>query len=161
LFSAQRAHNPGPCDEVGVARAERSVYVTPVMATKTGFDRFLDEKLRDPSFRRDYQAARAEIDATDTLIRALEGARAGQGLTKAELARRISVQPEIVRRLLTDMDGNPTIGTVLKLVMALDFHIELVPNRARRAPSTTPPARRTGRAATSARTSALGFDAAL
>jgi len=124
------------------------------MTTKTGFDRFLDEKLQDPSFQKDYEAARAEIDATDTLIRALEGARAGQGLTKAELARRISVRPEIVRRLLTDKDGNPTIGTVLKLVTALDFHIELVPNRARKMPSTTAPARRPGLAATSARTSA-------
>jgi DNA-binding phage protein len=124
------------------------------MTTKTGFDRFLDEKLRDPSFRKDYEAARAEIDATDTLIRALEGARAGQGLTKAELARRISVKPEIVRRLLTDKDGNPTIGTVLKLVTALDLHIELVPNRTRKALSTTPPTRRPGPAATSALTSA-------
>jgi DNA-binding phage protein len=124
------------------------------MTTKTGFDRFLDEKLRDPSFRKDYEAARAEIDATDTLIRALEGARAGQGLTKAELARRISVKPEIVRRLLTDKDGNPTIDTVLKLVTALDFHIELVPNRARNTPSITPPSRRLGLAATSGQTSA-------
>ncbi len=138
--------------ELGVALAERSVYVTFVMTTKTGFERFLDEKLRDPSFRKDYEAARAEIDATDTLIRALEGARAGQGLTKAELARRISVKPEIVRRLLTDLDGNPTIGTVLKLVTALDFHIELVPNRARKKPTTTPPSRRPGLSATSART---------
>jgi DNA-binding phage protein len=124
------------------------------MTTKTGFDRFLDDKLRDPSFRKDYEASRAEIDATDTLIRALEGARAGQGLTKAELARRISVKPEIVRRLLTDMDGNPTIGTVLKLVAALDFHIELVPNGPRKTPSTTPRSRRPGPAATSAQTAA-------
>jgi DNA-binding phage protein len=114
------------------------------MTTKTGFGRFLDEKLRDPSFRKDYEAARAEIDATDTLIRALEGARAGQGLTKAELARRISVKPEIVRRLLTNQDSNPTIGTVLKLVKALDYHIELVPNRVRKAPSIAPPSRRPG-----------------
>ena len=124
------------------------------MTTKTGFDRFLEEKLEDPSFRKDYDAARAEIAATDTLIRALEGARAGQGLTKAELARRISVKPEIVRRLLTNLDGNPTIGTVLKLVTALDFHIELVPNRARKAPRATPPSRRPGLAATSGQTSA-------
>jgi DNA-binding phage protein len=124
------------------------------MTTKTGFDRFLDDKLRDPSFRKDYEAARAEIDATDTLIRALEGCRAGQGLTKAELARRISVKPEIVRRLLTDKDGNPTIGTVLKLVTALDFHIELVPNRPRKTLSPTPLSRRSALAATSVRTAA-------
>jgi DNA-binding phage protein len=126
------------------------------MTTKRGFDRFLDDKLADPSFRKDYDSARAEIDATDALIRALEGARASQGLTKAELARRLSVKPEIVRRLLTDAGGNPTIRTVLKLVTALDFHIELVPNAARETPAATPPARRPRSAPTSAPTSARG-----
>jgi len=124
------------------------------MAAKTGFDRFLDLKLADPSFRRNYEAARAEIDATDALIRALEGARALQGLSKAALARRIAVKPEIVRRLLTDEDGNPTIGTVLKLVTALDLHIELVPNRARTNVIAALPSRRRGISATSAPISA-------
>lgn len=123
------------------------------MRAKTGFDRFLDEKLRDPSFRREFEEARAEIDATDSFIRALEGARASRGLSKAELARRMSVKPEIVRRLLTDERGNPTIGTVLKVATALDYRIELVPNPVRTAPA-APPSLRPGRAATSARTSA-------
>src|SRR5512145_3080723 len=103
------------------------------MATKTGFDGFLDEKLRDPGFREEFEVARAEIAATDALIRALEGARAGRGLSKAELAQRIAVKPEIVRRLLTDAGGNPTVSTVLKVATALDYHLELVPNRGRRA----------------------------
>jgi DNA-binding phage protein len=119
------------------------------MTTKTGFDRFLDQKLQDPSFRKDYEAARAEIDATDSLIRALESARAGQGLTKAELARRISVKPEIVRRLLTDKSGNPTISTVLKVAAALDLHLELVPNPTR--PSRSAIAARTAARATGTR----------
>jgi DNA-binding phage protein len=123
------------------------------MSTKTGFDTFLEEKLRDPSFRKEFEAARAEIGATDSLIRALEGARAIRGLSKAELARRISVKPEIVRRLLTDESGNPTIGTVLKVAAALDYRFELVSNRAHAIPDSPPP-RRTGRAATAARTSA-------
>ena len=92
---------------------------------KTGFDKFLDEKLRDPAFREEYGAARSEIDATDALIRALEGARATRGLTKAELSRRMDVKPEIVRRLLTDAGGNPTVSTVLKVATALDYHLEL------------------------------------
>ena len=56
------------------------------MPAKTGFDRFLDEKLSDPAFRGEYESARAEIAATDSLIRALEGARADRGISKAELA---------------------------------------------------------------------------
>lgn len=113
------------------------------MVTKTGFDKFLDRKLRDSSFREEFEVARAEIAATDALIRALEGARAGRGITKAELARRISVKPEIVRRLLTDAAGNPTVGTVLKVAAALDCHLELVPNRGRRAARVPDAARRT------------------
>lgn len=113
------------------------------MATKTGFDKFLDQKLRDSAFREEFEVARAEIAATDALIRALEGARAGRGVTKAELARRIAAKPEIVRRLLTDAGGNPTVGTVLKVAAALDYHLELVPNRGRRAAPVPEAARQT------------------
>ena len=116
------------------------------MAPKTGFDKFLDEKLRDSAFRNEYEVARAEIAATDALIRALDGARAGRGLSKAELARRISVKPEIVRRLLTDAGGNPTVSTVLKVATALDYHLELVPNRGRRVARPPEAARQSGSA---------------
>lgn len=121
------------------------------MASKTGFDRFFDEKLRDSTFREEFEVARAEIAATDALIRALEGARAGRGISKAELARRISVKPEIVRRLLTDAGGNPTVSTVLKVATALDCHLELVPNRGRHV-APVPEAACHARAATGART---------
>jgi DNA-binding phage protein len=121
------------------------------MTKKTGFDRFLDEKLRDSGFRAEFEVASAEIAATDALIRALEGARAGRGISKAELARRIAVKPEIVRRLLTDAGGNPTVSTVLKVALALDYHLELVPNRGNRA-APIPGAARRARAATAALT---------
>jgi DNA-binding phage protein len=103
-----------------------------VPGPRTGFDKFLDEKLKDPAFRAEYEKARAEITATDSVIRALEDARARGGLSKAELARRMDVKPEIVRRLLTDEGGNPTIATVLKVATTLGYHLELVPNSRRR-----------------------------
>jgi DNA-binding phage protein len=123
------------------------------MASKTGFDKFLDEKLRGPAFREEFEVARAEIAATDALIRALEGARASRGISKAELARRISAKPEIVRRLLTDASGNPTVQTVFKVAAALDCHLELVPNSGRRATPARTAARRV-RGATGAPTAA-------
>lgn len=121
------------------------------MATKTGFDKFLEEKLHDPAFREEFEVARAEIAATDSLIRALEGVRASRGVSKADLARRLSVKPEIIRRLLTDAGGNPTIETVLKVATALDYHLELVPNQGRRAAPVSEAARR-ALASTEART---------
>jgi DNA-binding phage protein len=104
-----------------------------VTGPKTGFDKFLDQKLKDPAFRAEYAKARAEITATDAVIRALESARSRCGLSKAELARRMDVKPEIIRRLLTDEGGNPTIATVLKVATTLGYHLELIPNDRRRA----------------------------
>lgn len=66
---------------------------------------------------------------SDALIRTLDKARFLVGVSKAELARQIEARPEIVRRLFTATDSNPTLATVLKLVDALGFHLELVPNR--------------------------------
>lgn len=155
-FSFFGASGPQPgsfCERAGLSNVGRSVYVTSTMATRTGFDRFLDEKLRDDAFREEFESARAEVAATDSLVRALEGARASRGVSKAELARRISAKPEIVRRLLTDTGGNPTLGTVLKVATALDCHLELVPNRGRRA-APAPQAARQARAATEAPTAA-------
>ena len=100
--------------------------------TKTGFDQYFYERMKDPTFAAEYTKARAEIDAIDGLIRALDRARELSGLTKAELARRIDAKPEIVRRLLTDAGGNPTMSTVLKIASALGCHLELVPNSGRR-----------------------------
>jgi len=100
--------------------------------TKTGFDRYFDDRMKDPAFAAEYGQERAEIDAVDTLIRALDEARLRSGLTKAGLARRIDAKPEIVRRLLTEAGSNPTMTTVLKLASAVDCHLELVPNTGRR-----------------------------
>jgi hypothetical protein len=53
------------CSGHSVRKWERGTgYVS--KTTKTGFDRFLDEMLRDPSFRKDYEAARNELSMPDT-----------------------------------------------------------------------------------------------
>ena len=95
---------------------------------KTGFDKYFDSRMKDPAFASAYTEARAVIDSTDALIRALNSARLLEGLSKAELARQIAARPEVVRRLFTAADTNPTLATVLKLADALGFHLELVPN---------------------------------
>ncbi len=100
--------------------------------TKTGFDKYFEGRMKEPTFAAEYTQARAEIDAIDGLIRALDQARERSGLTKAELARRIDAKPEIIRRLLTDEGGNPTMATVLKVASAVGCHLELVPDSGRR-----------------------------
>lgn len=96
---------------------------------KTAFDKYFDRRMKDPAFASAYNEARTVIDSTDALIRALDKARLLVGVSKADLARRIAARPEIVRRLFTADDTNPTLATVLKLADALGFHLELVPNQ--------------------------------
>jgi DNA-binding phage protein len=100
---------------------------------KTGFDRFFREQIANPEFAAAYRKARAEIDATDELVRALDGARALKGITKAELARMIEAKPEILRRLFMANRTKPTIETVLKIANVLGYDLELVPNTPSRA----------------------------
>jgi hypothetical protein len=48
--------------------------------------------MKDPAFAAHYEEVAAEIDATDKLVQAL--VRIANGMSKAELARRISAKPE-------------------------------------------------------------------
>ncbi len=96
---------------------------------KTAFDRYLDERLKDDEFAREYAGARAEIDAIDQIMRLLDKARRELNLSKADLARRIGAKPEIVRRLLTAEEPNPTIATVVKIAAALNLRLDLVPRK--------------------------------
>jgi ribosome-binding protein aMBF1 (putative translation factor) len=92
---------------------------------RTGFDKFFAAQMRDPSFAKRYPRARAEVDAVDRIVRALDEARVALGMSKAELARLISAKPEIVRRLFTSKAANPTLATVVKVASALGYTLEL------------------------------------
>jgi DNA-binding phage protein len=95
---------------------------------KTAFDTYFDGRMAEREFSTAYTEARAVIDSTDALVRALDEARLLGGMSKAELARQIEARPEVVRRLFTAPTSNPTLETVLRLASALGFHLELVPN---------------------------------
>ncbi len=96
---------------------------------KTAFDRYFDQRMKEPEFADAYRESRAVIDSTDALVRALDEARLLGGMSKAALARKIEARPEVVRRLLTAPKSNPTLDTVLRLASALGFHLELVPTQ--------------------------------
>ena len=94
---------------------------------RTGFDDFFDGQMRDPAFADEYARARSEIDSVDGFMRALEATRAASGVSKAALARKSRLQPQTVRRLLTDETANPTIATVLNMLRPLSLGIQIVP----------------------------------
>jgi ribosome-binding protein aMBF1 (putative translation factor) len=94
--------------------------------TKTGFDKFFNEQMKSRSFAKGYAEARVEVDAIDGMVRALDTARERSGLTKADLAAVIDARPEVVRRLFTQKNPNPTLSTLIRLAAALGYRVELV-----------------------------------
>ena len=91
----------------------------------TGAERYFARRLEDPEYSAAYNEARARIDQTDSVIRALDDRRVALNLTKAELARRAGAKPEAIRRLFSAERPNPTLSTLVALAGALD--LELVP----------------------------------
>lgn len=99
---------------------------------RTGFDTYFAAQLKDAEFKREYGSARREIDSVDALIRALDTRRAKAGITKTALAKRVGMSPEVVRRLFTASDPNPTLDTVMRLAVALECTLGLEPRVGRR-----------------------------
>ena len=99
---------------------------------KTAFDLDFEANMKDPEFRAAYERSRARIDAIDELVRALDTERVAQGLPKAELARRMGVPPEMIRRLFSATSPNPTMKTVVAAAHALGLKVQAVPASAKR-----------------------------
>ena len=91
----------------------------------TGADKYFERRSTEPGYADAYDAARRKIDQIDQLVRALDSRRETLGMTKAELARRADLTPEVVRRLFSADSPNPTIGTLTALADSLG--LELVP----------------------------------
>jgi ribosome-binding protein aMBF1 (putative translation factor) len=93
--------------------------------------RRLDERLRDPAFRAEYERTRRELEQVNEIVRRLDVLRMEAGLSKADLARGIGRNDAVIRRLFT-AQVNPELRTVAALADALDADIRVVPRRRRR-----------------------------
>ncbi len=99
---------------------------------KTGFDKYFAAQLEDPAFKAEYESARRGIDSVDAFVRALDARREEAGITKADLAKLVGMKPEVIRRLFTAAEPNPTLDTVVRLAVALDCDLGLQPRIGRR-----------------------------
>lgn len=98
------------------------------MDTKnTAFWDDLAQDLEDPEFLREYVVESVRIATIDMIVNALDDAREAAGLSKAALARAISVEPATIRRLFTTGHVNPTLGTLAEVAAALGMRITLEP----------------------------------
>jgi len=93
---------------------------------KTAFDRYVDRRMKSRTFAEAHRRAKAEIDATDAIVRRLDAARQRAHMTKAELARRAEMPEETIRKLLTAGGVNPTVNTINRLAAQLGLSLTLV-----------------------------------
>ena len=101
--------------------------------TRTGAERYLAERREDANYDFAYKAARRRIDQIDSIIRVLDQRRCDLDLSKAELARRANLRPEVIRRLFSAESPNPTLSTLVALAEALEMELgaePLEPSRA-------------------------------
>jgi transcriptional regulator with XRE-family HTH domain len=87
----------------------------------------LARDLQDPQFLREYVVESVRIATIDNVVNALDQAREAAGLSKAELARAIQVEPATIRRLFASDTSNPTLGTLAEVAAALGMRITLEP----------------------------------
>ena len=96
-------------------------------AARTGAERYLQDRRGDPDYESAYDAARQRIDQIDGIIRALDQRRCSLQLSKAELARRADLRPEVIRRLFSAESPNPTLSTLVALAGALELEMTAAP----------------------------------
>lgn len=99
----------------------------------------LAQDLEDPEFLREYVRESIRIATIDQLVNALDEAREAAHLTKAELARAISAEPAVVRRLFSASHVNPTLGTLAEVAAALGMRVTLEPLPAKEREQVTKP----------------------
>ena len=89
---------------------------------KTTFDNHKEELLKNPEFRREYEA----LEPKYNLIRALIRRRNELSLSQAQLAHTIGMQQPAISRL-ENGGSNATVGTLFKVIDALNLDIEFNP----------------------------------
>lgn len=97
---------------------------------RTGAERYFEERRKDAGYAKDYAATRRRIDQIDSLVRGMDQRRSTLDLSKAELARRANLRPEVVRRLFAAECPNPTLSTLVALAQALEIELIAEPTAA-------------------------------
>lgn len=88
------------------------------------FDDYRDEQLKDPEFRKEYDAMQPEMD----VIRALIDARNEQNLTQKELAERTGIHQSDISKIEQGV-RNPSLRLLQKLAdgMGMVLRIQFIP----------------------------------
>lgn len=85
---------------------------------------FLDEQLKDPEFKAEYEGLEPEF----AIIRAMIEARQSAGLTQKQLAEKTGIDQSEISRY-ENGNGNPSLRTLQRLAqgMGMRMKLEFVP----------------------------------
>lgn len=97
------------------------------MSNRQAFRDDLARDLEDPEFLREYVSQYVRISTIDSIVNQLDDARKALGLSKADLARAIQVEPATIRRLFSSDQANPTLSTLAEVAAALGMRVSLEP----------------------------------
>ena len=84
------------------------------------FKESLEEELKDPEFRVEYEALEPEYQ----VIRAMIRAREEQNISQRQLSERTGIAQADISRIETG-DGNPTLRTLQKIAQGLGMALRL------------------------------------
>lgn len=84
------------------------------------FRDFLEEQLKDPEFRKEYEAIQPEM----AVIRALVDARISQNLTQKQLSERTGINQADISKL-ENGTRNPSLNMLKRLADGLDMTLKL------------------------------------
>ena len=90
----------------------------------TKFNVFLDEQLKDPEFKKEYDALEPEF----SIIQAIIDARKNAGMTQKDLAEKTGITQGDISRL-ENGSANPSLKTLQRLAegMGMTLKLEFVP----------------------------------
>ena len=88
------------------------------------FNAYLKEQLKDPEFRKEYEALEPEF----AIIQAMINARRSTGVTQKQLAERTGIAQADISKLETG-NANPSLKTMQRLAdgMGMKLKVEFVP----------------------------------
>ena len=86
----------------------------------TKFDDFLNEQLKDPEIRKEWDALEPEF----TIIQAMIDARKRSGLTQKELSEKTGIAQSDISKL-ENGNANPSLKTLQRLARGMDMTIKI------------------------------------
>ena len=84
------------------------------------WEKFLEEQLKDPEFKAEYDALEPEF----AIIQAIIDARSNTGLTQKQLSERTGIAQADISRL-ENGNANPSLKTLKRLAAAMDMTLKI------------------------------------